>query len=309
MRSSINLTQNDSNLSGTIGSVYSPAIQMMPGGTAQSDPMWILLPTSDSDTIQSTHAYSEGFVLRHNGQNNDPNGWMTVATGTSPEDLLLAAAEWKVRSIRHALVPGGWQTGKTPGNMGMGELAKGLRQTGMKPGLTVDPLRSSRSIRDVTLQAQDGSHWLDISTREAREYGAKSLRQLVSWKYEFFVVEITEMPNDILRSLNITRSVADRVSFELMCSAADGRPVIPSADLTIGNDAEAWQVASSATAANNQNNILTGPVRLDVRGVEELSESADEAISRFPGPVEVIGTPGRRLRRQITESIPASAER
>ena len=114
----------------------------------------------------------------------------------------------------------------------------------------------------------------------------------------------TEMPGEILRALNITRSVADRVSFELMRTAAAGRPVLPSSGLAIGNDAEGWKSAARATWLNPAYNVLTGPVRLDVRGVEELSTEVMAAIVRFSGPVEIVGIPGKKVRRQLTESIP-----
>jgi hypothetical protein len=266
--------------------------------------MWIVLSAPNAEALHNLQAYSEGHVLKHGGRTVYPNGWVTVPEGRSSAELLKVAADWKVQSIQHALVPGGWQSGASKRVMGMGEIAKALRKAGMTPGLTVDPLRSSRAIRDITLKASDGSHWLDLSKREAREYGAKSLTQLTRWKYDFFVVMPTEMPDEILRALNITRSVADRVSFELMRTAAAGRPVLPSSGLTIGNDAEGWKSAARATWLNPAYNVLTGPVRLDVRGVEELSTEVMAAIVRFSGPVEIVGIPGKKVRRQLTESIP-----
>lgn len=301
MRSSIDLARNGSSLSGVIESVYMPAIRMMPGGTAESDPMWILLSAPDVESLRNVHAYSEGYVLKRGRETVYPRGWMTVPDGTSFESLVEAAKDWKAWSIEHALVPGGWQSGLSKDAMGMDELAKALKRAGMTPGLTVDPLRSSRAIRDVTLEAADGSHWLNLTNLEARVYGAKSLTQLSRWKYRFFVVAPTEMPEDILRALNITRSVADRVSFELMQAAAGGDPVLPSSGLVIGNDAAAWQAAADATVSNVPYNVLTGPVRLDVRGVEELSGGVLEAIGRFAGPIEFVGTPGKAMRRQFSD--------
>lgn len=304
MQSTINLTESSSSLSGSIESDFSPPILVMPGGSAQSDPMWMMVSADDEVSIINTHVYSLSHVQRNHNETIFPNGWMTVPDGSSSAELVSAASKWHVDSISNVLVPLGWQTYSGKPSINMGSLSKDLRDAGMNPGLTVDPLRADKSIRGITTEAEDGSHWYDISKPEAREHATKNLRQLVSWKYNFFVVALTQMPDEILSSMNVTRSIADRVSFELLQEAVGNLPVIPTSGMTLGNNLAEWNAAALATSANTPFGLLTGSVRLDVRGVEELSVDVNEAIGRYAGPVEIVGSPGKKMRDQLSVSVP-----
>lgn len=307
MRSSINLNRDHSSLDGNIESVFDPPIDIQPGGTAQSDPLWFLLSIPDTESLRNAHVYTESFVLETPEEMTYPTAWMTTPFGTTSIDFLKIASEWKVRSIKHMLVPGGWQGKQVRVPISMNALSKSLRYNGLIPGLTVDPLLAERSLPNVTVRAADGTHWINISSLDARKEGVQKLRQFVIWKYNFFVVSPTEMPDDVLRKLNVTRAVADKVALELMQTAAGKKPVMPSSGLTLGNDPAAWRRAAEATALNASYNIPTGSVTLDISGVNELSLETNNAIKDFVGPIEIIGIPGKKVRQQLLESRPLYA--
>jgi hypothetical protein len=106
----------------------------------------------------------------------------------------------------------------------MKQVADTIRGMGMKPGITVDPLKIARGAAEWTALTDDGTRWLNPSTPKGREAGIDQLKGLVAMGYKFFVVERSLIPDGALRHFNMTRAEADLLAFEIMAAAADGWP-------------------------------------------------------------------------------------
>jgi len=181
----------------------------------------------------------------------------------------------------------------------MEDVAEELRSMGMRPGITVDPLAVAGAKKTWVKNGEDGTSWLDVTNPKALDYGVLRMQKVVAWGFEFFVVKPSSIPDDVLRHFNITRAQADSYALQMAARAAGGRPVLPTASLTLGNDVLTWQRAASYTEYYEEYGLVAGPIRLRVDGLEKLSPALTAAIGQFSGPVELIGLPRKKVRRDI----------
>lgn len=306
MHSNMSYTPSAKGGAGLFENSFLPAINIMPNSSAQTDAVWVLLSMTDSKSVRDFYAWTTEFVRKDKRSQQQLLGWLTVDDNESAETLVSHAQKWNVKNIRHALVPGTWQGGGiTPGKytMPLAELSNSLVSAGMTPGITVDPLSASKAFKKFTLQAKDGSSWLDIRLPKARAYGARQLSQLLDWRYQFFVVRFSSIPDDVLEEMNITRALADLVAFEMMTEAAGTFPVFPSTSLSLGDDIGQWEAVQHATGSHEEYNYPTGPVRLDIRDVERLSDPVNALVMDYNGPLEIVGLPEKALRKQLNDSF------
>ncbi len=291
---------------GKIENIYAPSINVMPNSTVQSDGVWLMLSMDNSKALKEYFTWVKTNFRKDERQQTQPKGWVTIQDEDSIENLITTARKWNLRSIQHALVPSTWQTGGvTNGNysMSIASVASAIKSAGMSPGITLDPLSAAKSHNEYTIQAKDGSYWLDLRKPKAREFGVKQLSKLIGWKYKFFVVSKSSIPDDVLKTMNITRSVADLVAFEMMTAAAGTMPVFPESSHTIGNNSSEWKEVEHAMATNAIYYHPTGPIRLDLREVTELSGAVSKIAAHYYGPLEIIGLPGKTVRKQLSDSF------
>lgn len=186
MQSSLKIDEDDGGWVGSIDSTFTPAIELAPGATAQSDALWIMFSAEDSEMLHDLHGWVKGFTMPKTASKNYPKAWVTVPSSSTSANLLDSVGQKRAKAVNHVLVPAGWPAGSD--TMGLAQLAIALRRKNMVPGLTVDPLIVTSKSKGNTLEGPDGRHWIDLRTPEAREYAVKQLRKVVNWKYGFFAV-------------------------------------------------------------------------------------------------------------------------
>lgn len=306
MQSSLNFEKGKSGWSGTIASTFNPAIDIAPGKSAQSDALWVMFSATDSIMLHDIHGWAKGFVMPERDTKVYPNAWITVPSTSDSKMLMDAAGKSGVQGLNRVLVPAGWPSADD--NMGLPELATALRRKRMIPGLTVDPLLVGSKSKGLTIMDTDGSYWIDLREAEAREHGIKQLRKIVNWKYGFFAVARSGIPDSVLDEMNISRAVADVVAFELMEEAAGVLPVMPTADLFLGNDEEEWTKLTKSTRANREFQVRTGPTRLTVDGIESLDPGVLDALESSVGPIEIVGSPSKEVKKQLGAILAVSAD-
>ncbi|MFP6582458.1 MAG: hypothetical protein VCD00_07850 [Candidatus Hydrogenedentota bacterium] len=305
MQSSLQLEQDDGGWVGSIDSTFTPPIELAPGATAQSDALWVMFSAEDSEMLHDLHGWVTGFTMPETTPKNYPKAWVTVPSSSTSANLLDSVGKKRAKAVNHVLVPAGWPAGSD--TMGLAQLASALRRKNMVPGLTVDPLLVTSKSKGKTLEGPEGRHWIDLRTSDGREYAVKQLRKIVNWKYGFFAVGYSEIPDSVLKELNITRSVADIVAFELMEEAAGILPVVPTSQLSLGNDVEAWNAVARATRAHRTFLVKTGPARLNVDGIDSLSPDVVDDLKTFAGPLEIVGVPSKKVRQQLDAIVTAAA--
>jgi hypothetical protein len=306
MQSNLNFIPSAQGGGGRIENTFSPSIDIMPNSTAQTDAIWLLMSMTESASLRDYFTWTTSFIQKEDHHQLKPASWVTIADEEPVETLLETARKWNVKSVNHVLVPGTWQqAGITEGTyaMSIASVSKTIKGSGLIPGITVDPLSAEKDAKSLTLQANDGSYWLDLRNPEARAFGVKQLERLTGWNYQFFVVSMSSIPDDILKTMNITRSVADLVAFEMMTEAAGTFPVFPNSAYSIGNDTKSWQAVERATSINELYQYPTGPIRLDIRNVEQLSSTVQEVVRNYFGPLEIVGLPSKTMQKQLNDTF------
>jgi hypothetical protein len=291
---------------GSVRCKYEPALSIQPNSRVGCDPVWTSLLVPDATQVAQFHAWSEIAGMQSLSPDAVPRGWITVPAGEPVAALINTADAWSGGYIRYALVPEGWQA--TPGSLSgrepdypkdMGKVARDLTKIGMIPGISFDPLASDRGEGKLTVKAADGSHWLNLGLEDARGLAAERVDKLVNQGYQFFVVETSKVPDDVLEHLNVTRNQADLFAMQVFTMAAGGYPVVPSPNVTIGGDAGKWQAAARMTAAMQTYGVTAGPVRLQSDDIKDASRTLVQAIGDYDGPVEIVGTPRKDVREAV----------
>ncbi len=270
---------------------YGPGYVLQPGDTLKTVPVWLAFFTDAPEDIDRNYGWAVTALPKPQAVEAVPDAWVSVDPGQSEAALLAAVQSWAGAGIDHARVPAVWS-----GNEGYPydarALAGRIRDLGMTPGLTVDPLALPGAPEALTVAASDGRRWLNVAAPEGRAFAVDALKKPVDWKYGFFVVAQSDVPDDALRAMGLTRGEADDIAFAVAAEAAPGRPVLPEPAGALGGDMNAWLEAAAATARGRMHGMPAGPLALDTARVKDPSEGLALAISLFGGPVEVRGSAG-----------------
>lgn len=308
--SRIEIERTGDTWAGGINCVYSPSIQVKPGQEIFSDPVWLTFTLNDPESVQQYHSWAEGVIVEPVNQEALPNGWMTMGENATADALLAEASKWAVPNVYHVLVPGNWSSnaGELEGAVpsypkDMKKLARNIRNMSMKPGITVEPLRADSAPKNITIVAEDGSQWLDLSNPKALKYGAKRMEKMADWTYEFYVVEPSRVPDAVLQRMNLTRRAADMAALNMIRSGSGGYPVLPSPSVTLAGDLDDWQRAVQTTEWYEKFGVAAGPVRFRIGELTGVSSKLNDAIRGFSGPVEFIGSPKRKISRKISMAM------
>jgi hypothetical protein len=310
MDSRIEIDQNGASWSGGIECGFSPSIKIAAGDKLSSDPVWLTFTVNDADSVQQYHSWAEGVNAEPINQESLPNGWMTLPENGTAQTLLAEASRWAVPNVYHVLVPGNWNLpaddleGASPSYpRDMQKLARDIRNMSMKPGITVEPLRAESAPKNMTIVAEDGSRWLDLSNPKALKYGTKRMEKMADWTYEFYVVASSPVPDAVLQRMNMTRSAADMAAFNMIRAGSGGYPVLPSPKVTLAGDLEDWQRVVKTTEWYEAYGVAAGPVRFQIGELTEVSSKLNDAIRGFSGPVEFVGAPKRKISRKISMAM------
>lgn len=290
---------------GEMVSVFDPPVRLDPGMQLRADPVWLCFGIPNPADVWALHAWVCGALWR--SSTDIPPYWVTMKDNAPLTALYEIAEKGSSAGIRHVLVPNSWQTEQTSARLveeryprNMGQVAGALQDMGMIPGIAVDPLLATKQSKRATVSSADGRHWIDFSHPKAGERAVKEMEKIAGWGYQFFVITPSRIPDEVLRSLNLTRKQAEDFAFYAMNRAARGAPVLPAAEVTLAGDASGWLGASSDTAGLRENGSSIGPVRLDIAALEASSTELSAAMALFEGPIEVLATldlSGRELTR------------
>ncbi len=303
MKSDIQFVPDGKAWQGNIECRFDPPLTLAPQEEIQTDPLWISFGTPEKKRIMQFFSWSLSVLPGPGQKGHCPAGWVTVGDDGGASDLTAIAGDWSKTPVDHALVPGTWEG--RPGSLegasprfpkDMKTVAQGIVTAGMKPGITVDPLIVDNGDASWTALSTDGARWLNPTIPAAHQYGVKRMEKAVRWGFQFFVVKPSAIPDEVLSHFKITRVEADTHAFAIMAEAAGELPVLPSSNLTLGQDLAAWQEAADGTAWLREYQISAGPIRVDAGAMQPPSAELSEAIRRFAGPIEIVGSSDSKFR-------------
>ncbi len=291
---SVRLQGHGGGWQGVAQCVFDPPVKVAPGETLRSDPIWVSFSIPEPAEVDAVYAWAHSAQPELNSAATEaPGCWVTVDEGAPAGHLMEAAKTWSAAGVRHALVPGSWEA--KPGSWqgaaprypkDMAKLAKLLHSSGIKPGLTVDPLGAQDPNSQWTVRSPDGFRWLNPAVPAARSYAVKQMQQAMEWGFDFFAVKPSAIPDAVLKHFNITRAQADYWAMHIARTAAKDKPVFPSSASTIGANLDDWLEAAGATSRLKQYQVVTGPVRFDATKSGALSGDVATAMSFCGAPVE-----------------------
>lgn len=304
-RSGINLEPFEGAWQGEIVSVFDPPIQLEPGASLAADPVFLTFSVPKPEDVETYFTWTRSKLPCPVALADAPRFWCTVDDGAGAEALYTEAAKWAASGLKHALVPATWES--RPGALegarprypkSMQSVASSLGAAGMTPGITVDPLATLEG-GETFAASMAGHTWLNLSHPDGRSQAIANMRKVVGWGFQFFVIQKSTVPDEVLRAFNMTRAQADALAHEVMTEAAGSLSVFPSAATTLQDGLDDWLEASGCTSRLWEYQIAAAPVRFDVSGLRELSDEMGSALAFFGGPIELIGTPHRNLASQI----------
>ena len=283
---------------------YDPPIRLAPGEKIESNPIWVSVGLPHPVDVDVLNAWTASLMPRLGPNpaaadatlNQDvPRSWITVEEGKPLSELVQSLERWSAIKPQGVLVPISWEG--RPGSLegavprypkNMSKAASDLRGPGIKAGLTIDPLLTNEGSPDWTAQSADGCSWLNLSAPEARAHAVERMKKVAGWGFDFFAIAPSAIPAEVLKHFNMTRVQADQLAFAVMMEAAGNRPVLPTAAYTAKADLDLWLEVAASSICMATYGIVPGPVRLDVNGVNELSDELLTAMTFFGGPVELL---------------------
>lgn len=295
---------------GVVASRFDPPVRVEAGQSLASDTVWLCFALPTSDDLDTLLSWSHSERPRREGVNRPPTSWASATPGTPLDRLIESAGGWTSAGLRHVLVPSGWEgrPGSLEGGGGyprnMERAASQLRSAGLTPGITVDPLTGPQGDGAWSVLSADGQRWLNLSTPGGRAAAAANIRTVASWGFEFVAIEPSRIPTEVLKTFNLTRAQADHLAFEVAQEAAGAVPVVPTPADTLGLSLADWEEADAASRRLMEYRLPIGPVRLELRGNEELTPELVEAIKEYSGAIEVVGHPRRSLLTSLRGVFP-----
>ncbi len=304
-RSGINLEPFEGTWQGEIASVYDPPVRLEPGASLAADPVFITFSVPKPEDVETYFTWMRSKLPCPAALTDAPRFWCTVEDDAGAEALYAEAGKWAAAGVKHALVPGTWES--RPGALegarprypkSMQSVAAALAAAEMTPGITVDPLATTEG-GEAFAASMAGQMWLNLSHPDGRAQAVANMRKVAGWGFQFFVIQKSALPDEVLRAFNMTRTQADALAHEVMAEAAGKLPVFPSSATTIKDGLDDWLEASGCTSRLWEYRIAAGPVRFDVSGVRKLSDEVCTVMAFFGGPIELVGAPHRDLASQI----------
>ncbi len=304
-RSGIDLEPFDGSWQGEIASVFEPPVRLEPGKTLSADPVFITFSVPKPEEVETYFAWTRSKLPCPSALPEAPQFWCSVDEDATADALYAAAEKWVAAGVPYALVPASWDS--RPGSFegarprypkSMQGVASTLAGMQVTPGITVDPLATTRG-GEAYAASMAGQMWLNLAHPEGRAQALANLRQVAGWGFKFFVIQKSQIPDEVLRAFNLTRTQADALAHEVMAEAAGNLPVFPSPTTTIKDGLDDWLEAAGCTSRLREYRIACGPVRFDTSGVRGLSEEVRTVMAFFGGPIELAGVPHRELVSQI----------
>lgn len=297
---------------GQVCSQFTPAVTVAPGQTIESDVAWLSFGQEELKTADELYGWALSRFPRPEMKWETAKtirGWVAVEEGKDLHALLRAAQLAPGMGISHALIPADWEG--RPGSLegaaprypkNMPQAAKTLRDAGMTPGITVDPIAAQGGQEAWCAKSADGQTWVNLAVPEGRAFAEKRMKTVAGWGFGFLVAAHSAVPDEVLKAFNLTRVEADRLAFETLVAASGGAPVFSAALCANKPDNETCLAAAAAVARMGSNLIVAGPLRLSMEGIAELPENGT-ALRFWPGPLEIVGTPSGKCREALGQTL------
>ena len=291
----------------TVVGTFDPPIRLNPGESIEGDPIWLSHGVPGPGDIDLLYSWTHSRLPQSDLGEKMPVAWVTTPDGGSDRDLYELAEAWGEAGVDHALVPASWET--APGSLvgagpryprDIGSVAATLRARGVHPGITVDPLASQGAAGEWAVKSVDGQQWINPSVAAARAYASQRLATLVQSGFEFFVIEPSGIPDEVLSHFNLTRMQADAYAFRIMAEGAPGLPVLPAAYSRLAPKADPWLEASACTSRLREYGVVSGPACLDVSALKAVDNELLTAMAFYGGPIELRNSCSASLRAAFT---------
>ena len=310
-RSGINLEPFEGTWQGEIASVYDPPVRLEPGASLAADPVFITFSVPKPEDVETYFTWMRSKLPCPAALADAPRFWCTVEDDAGAEALYAEAGKWAAAGVKHALVPGTWES--RPGALegarprypkSMQSVAAALAAAEMTPGITVDPLATTEG-GEAFAASMAGQMWLNLSHpdgRASRRQHAQSRRMGIP------VLRDPEIgpSRRSAACLQHDPHQADALAHEVMAEAAGSSP-FPSSATTIKDGLDDWLEASGCTSRLWEYRIAAGPVRFDVSGVRKLSDEVCTVMAFFGGPIELVGAPHRDRVSDCRHQTPRGA--
>lgn len=299
------------------GSVYTrftPPLKVAPGETVRSADVVVVYGLIDPHGSEENYWWAAGTLWPDVATLGPSLTWLTGEETGDFDTLLEESARWRGagrgRGLTHALIPARWE--RIPGALqgaaprypkNIGNAADALRKQGYTPGITIDPLAALSSTKPWVYTSAQGRAWLDLSDAEARAFAQTRIKSLAGLGFHFFVIEESPIPDAALQHFGLTRSAASTLAFKVARAAVPTLPVYPAAVGHLPSSDKQLSNARRALERLAEYGVLAAPIRVDfttVSGVEPLSPGA---LLNWPGPLEIVGVPTGKARRELGEIL------
>ncbi len=309
-KASVSLDRSGKQWTGSAGVTFSPPIVLAPGDSVRADPLWMGFVSGAPAQIRELYSWSRSVMPPTRRALESPTSWVTMASTDPIERLYDSARSWRAYNVHSALIPGSWE--KERGSLSprmpqypsdMREVTNALKSIGVNAGIAYDPLAAGNSKSSAVVAAKDGSRWFVPTGHEAVDAAVQHLSRLTDLDFAFYVVEPSEIPDDVLRQAKLTRQEADLFAFGIMTQAAGDRPVVPSSAMSISDDVGRWSGAAYSTTGYPAFGLVAGPITLDAAALSSVTPALLASIDGFKGPIEILGVPNAKLLKAIGPTI------
>ena len=295
---------------GAVESAFDPPVTLEPGQSLSADPMWLVFSMPNPADVDRIFSWSHSVLLPSlTGAHALPDAWITVPDGASADSLYDTVESWDLSGVRHAVVPNGWQRelGALQGGAGypadMGRVATSLQRLGKTPGITLDPLAIGEGVDGAAIE-DGGAYWVN----PAASAGAAALRQrgadLAGLGFELIVLAESEIPRDVLKAFNLTRTQAEGLARQAINEGAPDAVVIPAPRTALRGDLASWLEAAGSASRLREYGVGVGPIRFEGPGSGELNPAVVTAMAFYGGPIEIATRPDAELARHLANVFP-----
>ena len=306
--STVDIRPDASAWQGDITSKFDPPVRIDPGQKFESDPLWISVGMADPARVDNNYSWAWNLLRHPSIKDGIPRAWSVADKAANENEVYDAAKAWLGAHVNAALVPNTWEghpgsfEGAAPNfPKNMGKMAEKLDKLGVKPGLAVDPMLAAGPGAEAS---SDGFKWANLASAEGMKAAVDHLKKKVAaCGFSFYVVVPSQVPDEALKKMNMTRGQANSLAIAAMAQAAPDKPVMPAPGTDMEANLDQWLAAAADSARMAYFGVVPGPVRLDASKVTALDAPVLAAMSLFKGPIVCSGTPAKNVEGQLASLV------
>ena len=309
--SRIDIRAVERTLQGCITSSFSPGMPVAPNQSLSSDPIWFSMDTSPVKADAQFSWLMQQYCRTGSAQNS-PRSWVTIPDTHGLSVLVREATAARAFGITHALIPGNWEG--RPGSLeggspqyprSIGNAARALRDAGVTPGITLDPLQGNGKSESWLIQSIDGRSWINLNTEKGYEFAVKRIRKVIDSGFGFIVIDDSQITDEVLCDFGITAAKAFSLSLDAVMDAIGTSPVavLPAAHASLEPVRDEWLSAAATVSRMVELGIGTAPIRCRLQEKHSINEEELLAMRFWRGPIEFIGAPHRSNAVQLSNVL------